>query len=81
MMGATVGLVIGAALGGQRFSVWSIVPAGLLVAGCATLGYSFNHLPVLPQFLTVSCALQFGFVLGAASRHYGCGAQTTADLI
>ena len=68
MMGAAIGLIIGAALGGQRLTVWSIVPAGLVVVGCATLAIDQTAVSVLMQVLVVYCALQLGFFLGAGLR-------------
>jgi hypothetical protein len=58
MMGAAIGLVIGAALGSQRLTVWSIVPAGLLVTGCATWSYiaPFNWASSLARAYALSQA-------------------------
>src|SRR6266700_417582 len=80
MMGAAIGLVIVAALGGQQFTVWSIVPAGLLVAACATLAVDQTVQSLLMQVLIVYCALQLGFFLGAALRFVAGGTTVRKPL-
>lgn len=67
MIGAVAGFTIGAALAGQRLSVWALVPVSLLTAIFFAFNWGVDQTiaATMLRFLTICFPLQIGFLVGA----------------